>query len=179
MELLRDRRKDFEAAGGPALAVSRGSPWTHLAWMQVRLLHFGLRSDRDAEAGRGSCAARARAGTEEPGGRRLGVPYGPLEAAFGRVWAWNLFVLLTVVAAGWLACLWLRELGLGRLPAALGGLAFEAAPYRAAQSAGHLIGPISILLPLTLWAFQRGRRVSRCWLLLACPALASIPLSRP
>jgi hypothetical protein len=112
-----------------------------------------------------------------PGGWPFGLPYWPLEAAFGQIWAWNLFVLLTFVAAGWLAYLWLRELGLGPFPAVLGGLAFEAAPYRAAQSAGHLLGPISILLPLTLWAFERGRRGSRWWLLLAGAALASIPLS--
>ncbi len=59
----------------------------------------------------------------------------------------------------------------------MGGLAFALAPYRVAQSAGHFRGPISILLPLALFAFERSRRRSRWWLLLAAAALASIPFS--
>src|SRR4029450_7757441 len=50
-------------------------------------------------------------------------------------------------------------------------------PYRVAQSAGHLRGPISALLPLSLWAFERSRRGSRWWLAGAAAALASIPFS--
>ena len=48
--------------------------------------------------------------------------------------------------------------------ALVGGLVFALAPYRVAQSAGHLRGPISALLPLALWAFERSRRGSRWWL---------------
>src|SRR5207249_11212293 len=59
----------------------------------------------------------------------------------------------------------------------LGGLAFEIAPYRAVQSAGHLLGPIAVLLPLSLWALERGRRGNPLWLLLSAGAIASIPLS--
>ena len=44
--------------------------------------------------------------------------------------------------AGLLACAWLRELGLARAPALVGGLAFAIAPYRVAQSVGHLLGPV-------------------------------------
>ena len=91
--------------------------------------------------------------------------------------AWNAFVLLSFVGAGAAAFAWLRELGLARGPALAGGLAFEIAPYRAAQSTGHLLGPISICLPLALWAFERGRRGSPSWFALAGLALASIPLS--
>jgi hypothetical protein len=83
---------------------------------------------------------------------------------------WNLFVLLTYVGAGGLAALWLRSLGLGLGPALVGGLAFALAPYRVAQSTGHLLGPISMLLPLALYGVER-----RAWLAVA--ALASIPLS--
>ena len=79
--------------------------------------------------------------------------------------------------AGLAACAWLRELGLPRGPALAGGLAFAIAPYRVEQSVGHLLGPISILLPLSLWAFERARRGSAWWLVLAGAALASIPLS--
>ena len=79
--------------------------------------------------------------------------------------------------AGAFTYLWLRELGLPRGAALVGGLIFALAPYRVAQSAGHLRGPISVLLPLALWAFERSRRGSRWWLAGAGAALASIPFS--
>src|SRR6266516_7626538 len=82
----------------------------------------------------------------------FGLPYWPLAALFGPVLGWNLFTLLTYVAAGALAFLWLRSLDLARGPALVGGLVFALAPYRVEQSVGHLLGPISILLPLTLWS---------------------------
>ena len=104
-----------------------------------------------------------------------GWPFGflfwPLGAAFGFVAGWNLLQLVVYVLAGLFACAWLRELGLPRGPALAGGLVFAIAPYRVQQSVGHLLGPISILLPLSLWAFERG------WLWLSALALASIPLS--
>jgi hypothetical protein len=61
--------------------------------------------------------------------------------------------------------------------ALVGGLVFALEPYRVAQSAGHLRGPISVLLPLALWAFERSRRGSGWWLVGAAAALASIPFS--
>ena len=97
--------------------------------------------------------------------------YGPLQALLGTVAGWNVFVLLTYVGAGGLTALWLRALGLGLGPALVGGLAFALAPYRVAQSTGHLLGPISMLLPLALYAVERRL----AWL--AAVALASIPLS--
>ncbi len=106
-----------------------------------------------------------------------GVVYWPLERIFGQVLAWNLFVLLTFLGAGLLTFAWLCELGLPRGPALVGGLVFEIAPYRAAQSAGHLLGPISLLLPLSLWALERGRRGNPLWLLVSAGSIASIPLS--
>src|SRR5947208_9290409 len=36
---------------------------------------------------------------------------------------------------------------------------------------------IAVLLPLVLWAFERGRRGNRWWLVLAGAAVASIPFS--
>ena len=97
--------------------------------------------------------------------------YGPLQAVFGTVAGWNLFVLLTYVGAGGFAALWLRALGLPLGAALVGGLAFALAPYRVAQSTGHLLGPISMLLPLALYGVERRKT----WL--AAAALASIPLS--
>ena len=110
-----------------------------------------------------------------------GWPFGflfwPLGAAFGLVAGWNLLQLVVYVLAGAFACAWLRELGLPRASALAGGLVFAVAPYRVQQSVGHLLGPISILLPLSLWAFERARRGSGWWLALSGAAMASIPLS--
>jgi hypothetical protein len=98
--------------------------------------------------------------------------FGPLQALFGTVAAWNVFVLLTYLGAGGLTALWLRALGLPLGAALVGGLAFALAPYRSLQTAGgHLLGPVSMLLPLSLWALERRRA------LLATVAIASVPLS--
>ena len=111
------------------------------------------------------------------GGWPFGLPFWPLDALFGHVRAWNLFLLLSYLAAGGFAYLWLRELALPVAAAVLGGLVFALEPYRVAQSAGHLRGPVSALLPLALWALERGRRGSWWWYLGAAAALASIPFS--
>jgi hypothetical protein len=107
----------------------------------------------------------------------FGFVYWPLGAVFGLVGGWNALQLLLFGLAGLFACAWLRELGLPRGPALAGGLVFAIAPYRVQQSVGHLLGPISILLPLCLFAFERARRGSAWWLALSGAALASIPLS--
>jgi hypothetical protein len=106
-----------------------------------------------------------------------GLPFWPVGRTFGLVEGWNVFQLLLYLLAGAAACAWLREVGLPRGPALAGGLAFALAPYRVEQSVGHLLGPISILIPIALWAFERGRRGSAWWLVLAGAAIASIPLS--
>ena len=98
--------------------------------------------------------------------------FGPLKALFGTVVAWNLFVLLGYIGAGGLTFLWLRSVGLGVGPSLAGGLIFALAPYRAVQGgAGHLLAWIAMLLPLSLWAWEKRLY----WLTAA--ALASIPLS--
>ena len=107
----------------------------------------------------------------------FGLLFWPLGAAFGLVGGWNILQVLLYSLAGLAACAWLRELGLPRGPALAGGLVFAIAPYRVEQSVGHLLGPISILLPIGLWAFERARRGSAWWLLLSGAAIASIPLS--
>lgn len=50
MELLRDRRAAFEAAGVQPVGVSRDSPWCHIAWTQALDLNFGLLSDFNGDA---------------------------------------------------------------------------------------------------------------------------------
>src|SRR5204862_6918456 len=107
----------------------------------------------------------------------FGLVFWPLGAAFGLVAGWNVLQLLVYALAGLFACAWLRELALPRGAALAGGLAFAIAPYRVQQSLGHLLGPISILLPLSLWAFERARRGSAWWLALSAACVASIPLS--
>jgi hypothetical protein len=106
-----------------------------------------------------------------------GLPYWPLERLLGDVGAWNLFTLGTYALAGGAACWWLRSLGLERGAALVGGLAFALAPYRVAQSTGHLLGPVSVLLPLMLLGLERGREGAARWLLLAGAALVAVPLS--
>ena len=102
----------------------------------------------------------------------FGLPFWPLHALLGAVGAWNAFLLLGYAGAGGLTFLWLRSLGLGIGPAAVGGLVFAIAPYRAVQAgAGHLLAWIAMLLPLSLWAGERR------WYAVASAALASVPLS--
>jgi hypothetical protein len=101
----------------------------------------------------------------------FGLPYWPLFAALGAVLAWNVFTLLTYSAAGGATCAWLRSLGLPRGAAFAGGLAFALAPYRVAQSAGHMLGPISLFLPLSLLAIEKRKPF---W---AAAAITAIPLS--
>jgi hypothetical protein len=101
----------------------------------------------------------------------LGLAYWPLAVAFGDVWAYDLVVLLTFVLAGGLACWWLRTLDVSRPAALVGGAVFCLMPYRVGQSAGHLLGLISFLLPAVLLALERRRYV------VAALALAAIPLS--
>ena len=85
--------------------------------------------------------------------------------------AWNVFTLLAYVGAGGATCAWLRSLGLPRGAALVGGLAFALAPYRVAQSTGHLLGPISLFLPLSLLAIEKRKPF---W---AAAAITAIPLS--
>jgi hypothetical protein len=101
----------------------------------------------------------------------LGLPYWPLDRLWGPVWAYDLIVLLSFVAAGALTCWWLRSLELGRAAALAGGLVFALEPYHVGQSTGHLLGLASFLLPAMLLALERRR------LLLAAALLAAIPLS--
>ncbi|MGH3017436.1 MAG: redoxin domain-containing protein [Gaiellaceae bacterium] len=66
MELLRDRREEFEAAGVKPYGISRDSPFTHIAWSQA--LDLGgveLLSDWNAEAVRGFGVAHERRGMQE------------------------------------------------------------------------------------------------------------------
>jgi glutaredoxin-dependent peroxiredoxin len=50
MGLLRDRSGDLRAAGVELYAISRDSPWTHIAWQQALDLDFALLSDWNGEA---------------------------------------------------------------------------------------------------------------------------------
>jgi hypothetical protein len=107
----------------------------------------------------------------------FGFPYWPLERLLGAVGAWNAFTLLSYVLAGGLACAWLRAAGFTREAALVGGLVFALAPYRVAQSTGHMLGPVSGLLALALYGLESARSRGGGWLLLAGAGLVAIPLS--
>jgi hypothetical protein len=162
-------RSHFMSGGAPG--NGEASPGDHLQtlyhyWLVGHQLEHGRTPWRDPYTFRPEA---------KPQPNYAGWPFGflfwPLGAIFGLVAGWNLLQLVVYVLAGLFACAWLRELGLPRGPALAGGLVFAIAPYRVQQSVGHMLGPISILLPLSLWAFERGR------LWLYALALASIPLS--
>jgi glutaredoxin-dependent peroxiredoxin len=53
LELLRDRSEEFRAIGVQPYAISRDSPWTHVAWTQALDLNFPLLSDWNADATHG------------------------------------------------------------------------------------------------------------------------------
>jgi glutaredoxin-dependent peroxiredoxin len=65
MELLRDRSEAFRGAGVRPFAISRDSPWTHIAWMQALDLNFPLLSDWNGEAVRQFGIAHAFRGFED------------------------------------------------------------------------------------------------------------------
>jgi len=65
MELLRDRSDEFRAAGVQPYAISRDSPWTHVAWMQALDLDFPLLSDWNADAVRGFGVAHEHRGLQD------------------------------------------------------------------------------------------------------------------
>lgn len=168
-------RSHFLSGGAPA--HGEASPGDHLQslyhyWLVGHQIEHGRAPWRDPYTFRPEA---------KPQPNFAGWPYGilfwPLGAVFGFVGGWNVLQILFYGLAGLAACAWLRELDLPRGPALVGGLAFAIAPYRVEQSVGHLLGPISILIPLSLWAFERAGRGSRWWLALAGAALASIPLS--
>jgi peroxiredoxin len=65
MELLRDRSAEFEQAGVRAMAASRDSPWSHVAWMEALDLNFPLLSDLNGDAIRGFGIARDYRGMKD------------------------------------------------------------------------------------------------------------------
>jgi hypothetical protein len=166
---VQHARSHFMSGGAPGNGDA--SPGDHLQ----TLYHYWL-VGHEVEHGRAPWRDPYTFQPEaKPQPNYAGWPFGflfwPLGAIFGLVVGWNLLQLVVYVLAGLFACAWLRELGLPRGPALAGGLVFAIAPYRVQQSVGHVLGPISILLPLSLWAFERG------WFWLSALALASIPLS--
>jgi hypothetical protein len=172
---VKDARTDFLSGGAPA--HGEASPGDHLQTLYHWWL-VGYQLERAHAPWRDPYSFRPEA-SAQPNfpGWPFGFLYWGADAAFGLVVGWNALQILLYVLAGLVACAWLRELGLPRGPALVGGLAFAIAPYRVEQSVGHLLGPISILLPLSLWAVERARRGSAGWLIVAGAALASIPLS--
>ena len=65
MELLRDRREDFDAAGVNVYGVSRDTAYTLAAWSQALDLDLPLISDWNAEAVRGFGVAHEHRGMQD------------------------------------------------------------------------------------------------------------------
>jgi peroxiredoxin len=65
MELLRDRREDFDAAGVSVFGVSRDSAYTQIAWAQALDLDFAFVSDWNADAVRGFDVAKVHRGMKD------------------------------------------------------------------------------------------------------------------
>lgn len=168
---LRHADDEFLAEGLRGLPVA-AAPGDHLQtlwqlWLPGHQLGRGADPVHDPYSFQPEAAPRVNFA-----GWPFGLPFWPLHALFGSVVAWNAFVLLGYAGAGGLTFLWLRSLGLGTGPALVGGLAFALAPYRAIQAgAGHLLAWTAMVLPLSLWAWERR------WYVLSAAALASIPLS--
>lgn len=168
---LRDARSEFLAEGLDGVPGA-AAPGDHLQtvwqlWLPGHQLGRGKAPWLDPYSFRPEVEARVNFA-----GWPFGVVFGPMERLAGTVVAWNLFVLLGYLGCGVLAFLWLRSLGLSTGPALVGGLVFALAPYRAVQAgAGHLLSWIAMVLPLSLWAWERR------WYWLTAAALASIPLS--
>ena len=74
MELLRDRRAEFDEVGVQPVGISRDSPWTHIAWTQALDLNFGLLSDWNGEAVHGFGIAFEFRGFKDVA-QRIGVPH--------------------------------------------------------------------------------------------------------
>jgi hypothetical protein len=166
---------DFLAAGAPG--HGEVAPGDHLQ-TAYRLWLPGHQIERLGAPWRDPYSFRPEAGPQlNPAAWPFGLVFWPLWRAFGIVIGWNILLLLGLAAAGLVTYLWLRELEIGVGAALTGGLVFELAPYRLAQSSEHLLGLVSVLLPLSLWALERARHGSRWWLLCSAGALVSIPAS--
>jgi hypothetical protein len=173
---LRHVHSDFLAGGQPGHGQAAAGDHLQSAyrlWLPGHQIEEGRYPWRDPYSFRPVAEPQLN-----PSAWPFGLPFWPLWRALGVVVGWNVFVLLGLIAAGLATYAWLRELGLGLSAALVGGLAFEVAPYRLEQTAaGHLLAPISVLIPLSLWTFERARRGSLWWLLPSALAIASIPVS--
>ena len=91
MELLRDRRAEFDEAGVEPLGISRDSAWTHVAWQQALDLNFGLLSDWNADATRGFGVAFDYRGLKDVSARSAFLV--DRNGAVRGVWAYELSAL--------------------------------------------------------------------------------------
>ncbi len=173
---IRHARTDFLAGGAPGhgeAATGDHLQTAYRLWLPGSQLEQGAAPWRDPYSFRPEAEAQLN-----PAAWPFGLPFWPLWRALGVVVGWNVLVLLGLLAAGVVTFLWLRELeGVGWGAALIGGLVFELAPYRLEQSTEHLLGLVSVLLPLALWTFERARRGSSWWLVPSALAITSIPAS--
>lgn len=89
------------------------------------------------------------------------VPYvsnllvAPFAWLLGPTFAYNLIILLSFVLSGYFSYLWIVRLTGSRAGGLIAGLAFLLAPYRVAESYGHLQMVCTYALPLFFWALDQ------------------------
>jgi len=90
------------------------------------------------------------------------VPYvsnlliAPFAWLLGPTFAYNLIILLSFALSGYFTYLWIVRLTGSRAGGLIAGLAFLLAPYRIAQSYGHLQMVCTYALPLFFWALDQA-----------------------
>jgi hypothetical protein len=90
------------------------------------------------------------------------VPYvsnllvAPFAWLLGPTFAYNLIILLSFVFSGYFTYLWILRLTGSRAGGLIAGLAFLLAPYRIAESYGHLQMVCTYALPLFFWALDQA-----------------------
>ncbi len=65
LELLRDKKQEFDEAGVQPIGISRDSPWTHIAYTQAIDLNFSLLSDFNGDAVRAFGIAHTHRGLHD------------------------------------------------------------------------------------------------------------------
>jgi glutaredoxin-dependent peroxiredoxin len=88
VELVRDRRAEFDEVGVQPVGISRDSPWTHIAWTQAIDLNFGLLSDFNGDAVRAFGIAHEYRGMHDVAQRSAFLI--DEECVIRRVWSYDI-----------------------------------------------------------------------------------------
>jgi hypothetical protein len=104
----------------------------------------------------------------------------PVSLIWGPIAAYNATLYASFVLAAVCAAAWLSTLRIGRIGAAVGGLAFAFAPFRIMQSTGHHNALVAWMFPTLLLCLEKAMRGTearaRGWGFLSVFVLSSIIL---